>query len=200
MRAQGVYIAIVEPSQIIFQGLVSLITDSGRNFHIVRADDLTELQHQVARNQIDIVILNPSFLQLDLKTFKVIRSEQPAIKWIGMVYTLFDQRIISLFDGIISINDLQHNIISLIQQVLQASKVQENDSTQESLSDREAEVLQLLVTGLANKEIADKLNISTYTVITHRKNISIKTGIKSVSGLTLYAVVKGIISVDHFAV
>ena len=199
MTAQGVYIAIVEPSQIIFQGLVSMITDSGRNFHIVRADDLTELQHQSARNQMDIVILNPSFLQLDLKTFQAIHSEQPAIKWIGMVYTLFDQRIISMFDGIISINDLQHNIINLIQQVLQSSKVQENDSTLESLSDRETEVLQLLVTGLANKEIADKLNISTYTVITHRKNISMKTGIKSVSGLTLYAVVKGIISVDHFA-
>jgi len=199
MTSQGVYIAIVEPSQIIFQGLVSMITDSGRNFHIVRADDFTELQHQAARNPLDIVIVNPSFLQFDLKTFQSLQSEQPSIKWIGIVYSFFDQRILSMYDGIISINDLQHSIINMIQQVIQSPKMQENDSTQESLSDRETEVLQLLVTGLANKEIADKLNISTYTVITHRKNISLKTGIKSVSGLTLYAVVKGIISVDHFA-
>jgi len=199
MNVQGVNIAIVEPSQIIFQGLVSLITDSGRNFNIVRADDFTELQFQVARNMPDIIILNPSFLQSDLKIFQALRNEQPSVKWIGIVYSFFDQKILSLLDGIISINDLRHSIINMIQQVIQLPKVQESDSLQESLSDRETEVLRLLVTGLANKEIADKLNISTYTVITHRKNISFKTGIKSVSGLTLYAVVKGLITIDHFA-
>ncbi len=49
---------------------------------------------------------------------------------------------------------------------------------------------------MANKLIADKLNISINTVITHRKNISQKTGIKSISGLTIYAVVKKLISID----
>ncbi len=199
MIKQGVYIAIVEPSQIVFQGLVTLIEDSGRNFHIVRAVDFAELQHQATRNPLDIVIVNPSFVQSDIKTFQTLRNEQPAVKWIGIVYSFFDQRYLSLLDGIISINDPQHSIIGVIQQVFHTPKAQDSDSAQESLSDRETEVLQLLVTGLANKEIADKLNISTYTVITHRKNISVKTGIKSVSGLTLYAVVKGLISVDHSA-
>jgi DNA-binding NarL/FixJ family response regulator len=199
MTTRGIYIAIVEPSRIIFQGLVSMITDTGRNFHIFHAADLTALQHLSARNPPDLVILNPSFLQSDLKTFQTFRNEQPAVKWIGIVYSFFDQRLLALLDGTISINELQHSIIGVIQQVIKSPKAQDPDSAQESLSDRETEVLQLLVTGLANKEIADKLNISTHTVITHRKNISIKTGIKSVSGLTLYAVVKGFISVDHFA-
>jgi DNA-binding NarL/FixJ family response regulator len=69
---------------------------------------------------------------------------------------------------------------------------------QETLSERETDVLKLLVTGNANKEIADKLNISTNTVITHRKNISQNTGIKSVSGLTIYAVVNNYISIDSY--
>ena len=65
------------------------------------------------------------------------------------------------------------------------------------LSAREIEVLVLLVRGLINKEIADKLNISLTTVITHRKNITEKLGIKSLSALTIYAVMHGYIEVDE---
>ena len=66
----------------------------------------------------------------------------------------------------------------------------------EDLSAREIEVLILITKGLINKEIADKLNISLTTVISHRKNITEKLGIKSVSGLTIYAVMNGYISPD----
>ena len=65
------------------------------------------------------------------------------------------------------------------------------------LSNREIEVLVLITKGLINKEIADKLNISLTTVITHRKNITEKLGIKSVSGLTIYAVMNGYIEADQ---
>ena len=64
------------------------------------------------------------------------------------------------------------------------------------LSAREIEVLKLLTKGLINKEIADKLNISLTTVISHRKNITEKLGIKSVSGLTIYAVMNGYVEAD----
>lgn len=66
----------------------------------------------------------------------------------------------------------------------------------EDLSAREIEVLILVTKGLINKEVADKLNISLTTVISHRKNITEKLGIKSVSGLTIYAVMNGYISPD----
>lgn len=68
---------------------------------------------------------------------------------------------------------------------------------QELLSTREIEVLVLITKGLINKEIAEKLNISLTTVITHRKNITEKLGIKSVSGLTIYAVMNGYVEVDR---
>lgn len=64
------------------------------------------------------------------------------------------------------------------------------------LSSRETDVLQLIVKGITNKEIADKLNISLNTVLTHRKNITAKLGIKTVSGLTFYAIMNGLISGD----
>ncbi|MCC8154712.1 MAG: response regulator transcription factor [Tannerellaceae bacterium] len=68
------------------------------------------------------------------------------------------------------------------------------------LSHREKDVLQLIVKGSTNKEIADKLNISLNTVLTHRKNITAKLGIKTVSGLTYYAIMNGFISADDIDV
>ena len=64
------------------------------------------------------------------------------------------------------------------------------------LSDREIEVLALIVQGLINKEIADRLNIGITTVITHRKNIMDKLGMKSVSALTIYAVMHGYVDIS----
>ena len=62
------------------------------------------------------------------------------------------------------------------------------------LTNRELEILKLIVKGYINKEIADMLNISLNTVLTHRKNIIGKTGIKTVSGLTFYSLRKGLIT------
>lgn len=65
-----------------------------------------------------------------------------------------------------------------------------------ALSAREAEVLTLIARGLMNKEIAEQLNIGMTTVITHRRNIMDKLGIKSVAGLTLYAAALGYVDTD----
>ncbi len=66
-----------------------------------------------------------------------------------------------------------------------------------ALSPREIEVLILLTKGLINKEIADKLNISLTTVISHRKRIVEKLGIKSAPALAVYAVMRGYIEADQ---
>lgn len=68
--------------------------------------------------------------------------------------------------------------------------------TEKLLSDREIEVLTLIVKGFINKEIADKLNISLSTVITHRRNIMDKLDRRSVSSLTIYAVMNGYVDVN----
>ncbi len=65
------------------------------------------------------------------------------------------------------------------------------------LTAREVEVLVLIVRGLLNKEIAERLHIGLSTVITHRKNITEKLHIRSVSGLTIYAVMNGYIEADR---
>lgn len=75
---------------------------------------------------------------------------------------------------------------------LTASYTATSDS-HEALSSREIQVLRHLAGGKSFKEIAEALCISVNTVTTHRKNISAKLGIRSVSGLTVYAMMNGIL-------
>ncbi|MDA3883683.1 MAG: helix-turn-helix transcriptional regulator [Bacteroidales bacterium] len=73
------------------------------------------------------------------------------------------------------------------------NEIHENN---ENLTIREKEILKHVAMGFSNKEIAEQLFISVHTVITHRKNIVEKTGIKSISGLTMYAIMTKIINPD----
>jgi len=73
----------------------------------------------------------------------------------------------------------------------QAKEAEEEDK----LSEREKDVLVQVVNGLSNKEIANQLNISTHTVITHRKNIARKLNIHSTAGLTIYAIVNKLVAI-----
>ena len=70
------------------------------------------------------------------------------------------------------------------------------DEMREPLSEREKEILVSVASGLLNKEIADRHNISINTVITHRKNITRKIGIKTVPGLTAYAILNNLIDIN----
>lgn len=67
------------------------------------------------------------------------------------------------------------------------------DTAMAPLTQREKDVLRLIAAGLTAKEIADRLGITANTVVTHRKNISAKLGIRSASGLSLYAMMNGLI-------
>jgi len=99
----------------------------------------------------------------------------------------------------INLYDNKILIVNKINESLDALGTKRESGTIDELTRREIDVLQLVSKGLANKEVADRLSISIHTVISHRKNISEKTGIKSASGLTMYAVLKKIIDLDDIS-
>ena len=86
-------------------------------------------------------------------------------------------------------NDVSRNISGM---VFGSAQAQNPDA----LSDREKDVIISLVQGMSNKEIADHLCISTNTVITHRRNIARKLQIHSPAGLTIYAIVNGLVDIS----
>lgn len=83
------------------------------------------------------------------------------------------------------------------QEILSTNNKKEEDRNGHAISLRELDVLRLVAQGFLNKEIADKLNISMNTVLSHRKNITAKLGIKTVSGLIFYCITHGYISADE---
>ena len=78
----------------------------------------------------------------------------------------------------------------------QETESEPNVVSGEELSEREREVIRLVAMGLSNKEIAERMFIAVNTVMTHRRNISRKLDIHAAAGLTIYAIVNGIINVE----
>jgi DNA-binding NarL/FixJ family response regulator len=194
---RGINIAIIEPSMIVFEGLSNLLLKSGQHYQVFKIDDLDEVSIVINSYDIDLIIVNPSQIQNRARLYKSIKKTISA-HWIALVYSFFSNELLALFDGIIRVTDKTDEMVQTINRLTGIDNV-DDTTLQGTLSDRETEVLVQLVTGLSNKEIADKLNISIHTVISHRKNITQKTGIKSQSGLTIYALSNKIISLDNLS-
>lgn len=97
----------------------------------------------------------------------------------------------------IYLSEGKEEITAKINELLNPYFRDHQDPSPVALTDREKTIVRLVSMGFTNKQIAEKLFLSTHTVLTHRKNIIHKLGIKSVSGLTVYAIVNNIITIDE---
>ena len=87
--------------------------------------------------------------------------------------------------------------IQLLKERLHTSPEEETENEeQQTLSAREKEIVVCVVKGMTNREIADRLFLSTHTVVTHRRNIARKLQVHSASGLTVYAIVNKLVELN----
>jgi len=186
----AVNIIIAEPSGLLYGGLASVISNSGGRFSVFRAYSAEEILRLLTLRAAEAVILNPGLVQGNPRIMQTIKGSCQGTRLIALLYAFYDESLLSLFDDRITINDPPERIMAVLKGGSASGGKTDADSVNASLSDREIDVLRLLASGKATKEIAEALHISTSTVITHRKNLSAKTGIRSVSGLAIYAVVK----------
>ena len=193
-------IAIVETNTLTCLGLKSILEEiipmaiirTFHSFYELMDDTPDMYAHYFISAQI-YVEHNAFFLPRKRKTI-VLASDSPQFQLSGIpVLNIYEPE-----------EELVKNILKLHQHAhhngypgIDIPPVHTVEPHQVILSPREIEVLVLITKGLINKEIADKLNISLTTVITHRKNITEKLGIKSVSGLTIYAVMNGYVEADR---
>lgn len=189
---KSIKIIIAESSEIIKKGFLNILNNSKYDIQFVNS--LEEISNYKTNCPVDLILINPVLLQNESNTYLKIVSGFKGTKWIGIVYSYFDNKFLEPLDDLIFINDSSKIINKKITNLIKHKKT----NIRSVISEREIDVLKLLVEGNSNKEIANNLCISTHTVITHRKNITRKTGIKSVPGLTIYAMVNKIITLDNF--
>jgi len=192
-------VIIAEISPLARLGIIGILNSLGYPLtikEVIHADKLLQVLH---KDQKQILIISSSFINAASPEVlqKVLINKKHAAK-VLIRDTCLLLKSLAGFDEIIDPEDHEKVITRKLEKliaILSASGriVVQNDE----ISDREKEVLQLVALGLTNKEIAEKLFISSHTVITHRKNITSKLGIKTIAGLTVYAVIHKLIAPEH---
>lgn len=189
-------IAIIDTNTLSTVGLKQLLLNVMPIANIDTFGSMAELEANAPERYVhyfvamDIVVSNRTFFY------------ERRRKTIVLTLSLNDTSLLSDFHNLCINQPESHLVRSLLMMVQHAHGKGQNLPPmphvlqQKILSDREIEVMALIVQGYINKEIADRLNISLTTVITHRKNIMDKLGMKSVSALTIYAVMHGYVDIN----
>ena len=187
-------ILLIEPSEIVAVGMEAIIEKSSE-FRL--ASTLPNLSYYKNKpDAFDIVIINPAVIdyneRFDIRS--IFSSEEHETAVVALTYTRYDENVLRQYDECIGIYDSAARIFQKLKNALKERK--ESKSELYELSTRERDILVAVAKGKTNKEIADEFNISIYTVISHRRNISRKLGINSISGLTVYAIMNKLIDIS----
>ena len=185
-------VAIIEPSAIIAEGVATLAGRSGEFEVVYSGGDMRMLMERFAMVAPDVVIVGSQMVGANNQSLRVAYPELQSVTLALLSTTVCDEEVMRQFDGVVNIYDGQAQIIRKLHAAVEQGETNPYSDSHD-LSERERDVLILVAKGKTNKEIADELNISIHTVMSHRKNITHKTGIKSVAGFTVYALLNNLL-------
>ncbi len=151
-----------------------------------------ELGEKIIAKKPEIVIIDPQSVSVILAQLVRVIDNEKIIKIIGLISENTDKKIISKFRYTLNVNNNKYQLVESLKKII-GKEEKSVRTSEETLSKRENEILRNLALGLTNQEIADKLFLSIHTVMTHRKKITRKLGIKTVSGLTVYALMNKLV-------
>ena len=184
--------AIISANKLISWGLSHYV-------HLVDTDPEVEIFDKLhdfdfnVKNDFTVIFLEPVNYSVE-KLYNRI----PGVKLLALADKEPEKNIQSYFESFIHFQLTEDQILERLRLVYQINEHSTYTNKKNSiLSEREEEILRLVALGNTNKEISEQLSISMHTVITHRKNITAKLGIKTIAGLTIYAVLNGIIPADE---
>ncbi|MFB6320279.1 response regulator transcription factor [Saccharicrinis sp. FJH54] len=176
-------------------GIKTMLSVLGNEPDIIEMNDFNSIIHHLTReNPVNYLIMSDDILpEPKAESVKKLRKLDAEVKI--MVIGVDLKKDNALPYQVLNA-DNQKEVLEELQDFFNASESAADSEMPDVLSDREIDVLRAVAQGYSNKEIAEKLFISANTVITHRKNITEKLGIKTIAGLTVYAIMKKIIEPD----
>lgn len=187
-------VLLIVPSRIMARGIEGVFSDLGE-FRVEGI--LSDISHSgvahLKNMDADVVIVDPIvFDYASRQTGRSMISEYTDAAVVALQTVAMEEDSWKQYDGVIGVYDAPPVIIRKLRTALSSRDETPHPESQE-LSAREKEILICVAKGMLNKEIADLYSISIHTVITHRKNITRKTGIRTVAGLTVYALLNNLI-------
>ena len=190
-------VLLIEPSEIIAAGFKEII---GHNPEFILMETLADPSYYSnTQRKADIIVINPAVInyneRFDIRSYFC--SEGENIPIVALTNTGYEESVMRQYDGCINIYDNAARIVQKLHSAIEEAQLNPKNELNE-LSTRERDILVAVAKGKTNKEIADEFNISIYTVISHRRNISQKLGINSIPGLTVYAIMNKLIDMSDF--
>lgn len=192
---EPLHVIIADRSQLVRLGISAILFKTGFPISVKEFSDPNKLLH-ITKENIGLLIISRSFLNgCDNNNIDAIRASIKAYHIILVNDIKFNSTYSIDVSETIEQDDSERIIYNKIEKSLKYLSFQSDDvHIPEVISLREKEVLKLVALGFTNREIAERLFISLHTVITHRKNITSKLGIKTIAGLTVYALLNKLIS------
>jgi DNA-binding NarL/FixJ family response regulator len=192
-------VLIAESSYIISDGLTKILSASPHFEVLAPLHDIECLKGRMAVSKPDLLLINPALVANPKRqVLSNIVQEYRTVAIVAIVYQYIEQSELRMYHSLIDINEEPDHIVDiLLEASVNAGSYDLPDDSSFELTRRETAVLVQIAKGLMNKEIAEKLNISIHTVISHRKNITRKTNIKSVAGLAMYALMNNFIEENN---
>ena len=194
MKAGYKKVLLIMPSRIIARGIEAVLSELGEFRVEGILSDLSHASEARLRNMdADVIMIDPVvFDYVSRMNVRSRISEYSAAAVVAFKSIPMDEEQLKQYDGVVDLYDDPVTVVRKLRDSL-SSREEAPDSEEYDLSVRVREILVCVAKGMLNKEIADFYNISIHTVITHRKNITRKTGIKTVAGLTVYALLNNLI-------
>lgn len=192
-------VALLLPSVLVARGFESVFADLGE-FRVsgVLSDLGNAAEVRMKLEGADVIVVDPVVFEYAVRgNVRSVISQYSDAAVVGLQSISMSDEAWKQYDEVINVYDAPPVIIRKLRSAL-SSRTEQPRQEGEELSAREKEILVCVAKGMLNKEIADHFNISIYTVITHRKNITRKTGIRTVAGLTVYALLNNLI--DYSAI
>ncbi len=189
-------IGILSQSHILSAGLLTLPQYCNEHEMVFVSLEPHNIESQIKKQRLTAIVADP--LSLGICKLMELKNNGllPGTRIIALTYGLLPETMASRFDAQISIYDSHNTIIRTLLDISSANAEHSEDSRTD-LTPREKEIVVGIVKGLSNKEIASEINVSVNTVMTHRRNIASKLQIHSPAGLTIYAIVSKLVSIDE---
>lgn len=188
-------LAVAEPSAILRCGIIAVLRRlPAPDLDILEVADISQLAAQLTRHRPDVLVVNPASLGVCTPQQLRAQSGCEGLRCIALQLAVTDAATLNAYDDVLSVYDSAE---TLREKVMRPGDDTPREVRQEPLSAREREIVVCIVKGMANKQIANALCISTHTVITHRRNIVAKLQIHSPAGLTIYAIVNKLVDLSE---